>query len=199
MAGARDGRVAENCVRTTRRRVWRISTRSSEWHCLHELIEAAEQRAEGPEVTEELRNQALRKEHAAKGLQRRRAGESGSQEPNSLAEKLSDRSRQAARQRTGLAQYLHADQEPGGIADCTSMERGCRSRLCVRRSSRLRWQKPFRGWNEGINTSASLSYLLGTSFPPVAFERKQAAGYYSCGFGLRGNDVDCRCGDGAAA
>jgi len=24
--------------------------------------------------------------------------------------------------------------------------------------------KPFRGWNEGINTSASLSYLLGTAF-----------------------------------
>ena len=26
-------------------------------------------------------------------------------------------------------------------------------------------EKPFLGWNEGINTSASLSYLLGTSFP----------------------------------
>src|SRR5438552_16943664 len=25
-------------------------------------------------------------------------------------------------------------------------------------------EKPFRGWNEGINTSASLSYLLGTYF-----------------------------------
>ena len=25
-------------------------------------------------------------------------------------------------------------------------------------------EKPFRGWNEGINTSASLSYLLGTFF-----------------------------------
>jgi long-chain acyl-CoA synthetase len=25
-------------------------------------------------------------------------------------------------------------------------------------------QQPFRGWNEGINTSASLSYLLGTAF-----------------------------------
>src|SRR5215831_15403777 len=24
--------------------------------------------------------------------------------------------------------------------------------------------QPFRGWNEGINTSASLSYLLGTYF-----------------------------------
>jgi long-chain acyl-CoA synthetase len=24
--------------------------------------------------------------------------------------------------------------------------------------------QPFRGWNEGINTSASLSYLLGTFF-----------------------------------
>ncbi len=25
-------------------------------------------------------------------------------------------------------------------------------------------EKPFLGWNEGINTSASLSYLLGTFF-----------------------------------
>ena len=46
--------------------------------------------------------------------------------------------------------------------------------------------KPFLGWNEGINTSASLSYLLGTSFPATAIERAQAAGYDSGGFGLRG-------------
>jgi long-chain acyl-CoA synthetase len=35
-------------------------------------------------------------------------------------------------------------------------------------------QKPFRGWNEGINTSASLSYLLGTSFRQLpSNERKR--------------------------
>ena len=34
--------------------------------------------------------------------------------------------------------------------------------------------KPFRGWNEGINTSASLSYLLGTSFRQLpSNERKR--------------------------
>jgi long-chain acyl-CoA synthetase len=35
-------------------------------------------------------------------------------------------------------------------------------------------QKPFRGWNEGINTSASLSYLLGTAFRQLpSNERKR--------------------------
>src|SRR6266436_6669304 len=35
-------------------------------------------------------------------------------------------------------------------------------------------EKPFRGWNEGINTSAALSYLLGTSFRQLpSNERKR--------------------------
>src|SRR5206468_7657244 len=35
-------------------------------------------------------------------------------------------------------------------------------------------EKPFLGWNEGINTSASLSYLLGTSFRQLpSNERKR--------------------------
>jgi len=35
-------------------------------------------------------------------------------------------------------------------------------------------EKPFRGWNEGINTSASLSYLLGTAFRQLpSNERKR--------------------------
>ena len=43
-------------------------TRTSEWHALHDLVESAEARAEGPEVTAELTKQALGKEHAAKDL-----------------------------------------------------------------------------------------------------------------------------------
>ncbi len=35
--------------------------------------------------------------------------------------------------------------------------------------------EPFLGWNEGVNTSASLSYLLGTFFPAVADQRRTSA------------------------
>src|SRR3979411_2037118 len=34
-------------------------------------------------------------------------------------------------------------------------------------------QEPFVGWNEGINTSASLSYLLGTSFRQLPTNEKK--------------------------
>src|SRR5271166_6674607 len=43
----------------------------------------------------------------------RGAGKSDSQEPGPLAEDLSDRGRNAARQGTGMAEYVHADQESG--------------------------------------------------------------------------------------
>ena len=103
---------------------------------------------------------------------------------------LSDRSRHAAGQGTGLAEYLHADQESGRVADLRSTARDCRSRSCVRRSSKLRCSKPFRGWNEGINTSASLSYLLGTYFRQLPTNEKQAAGHHSGGRGLPRHDPD---------
>jgi hypothetical protein len=41
---------------------------------------------------------------------------------------------------------------------------GCRSPSCGLRLSKLPPTSRFRGWNEGINTSAPLSYLLGTYF-----------------------------------
>ncbi len=36
-------------------------------------------------------------------------------------------------------------------------------------------EKPFLGWNEGINTSASLSYLLGTFFRQLPTTEVEAA------------------------
>src|SRR5439155_11026015 len=39
-----------------------------EWKALHRLAEETQERAKGPEVTKELRRQALGKEHAAKDL-----------------------------------------------------------------------------------------------------------------------------------
>ena len=52
--------------------------------------------------------------------------------------------------------------------------------------------QPFRGWNEGINTSAPLSYLLGTYFPATALEQPQVPGHDSGGYGVPRNDADRR-------
>src|SRR5258707_6009560 len=68
VAGARNGRVSE----TARPDYTPIGAAGFdaelEWKALHRVVEETERRAEGPEVTEELRKQALGKEHAAKDL-----------------------------------------------------------------------------------------------------------------------------------
>ena len=84
-----------------------------EWRALHDFVKQAEQLAEGAEVTEELRQQALSKEHAAKDL-------GGAALENQirknrfrwLREYLTETRDEACR-RAGLAEHLHPDQESG--------------------------------------------------------------------------------------
>src|SRR5208283_5378734 len=68
VAGQRDGRVSERVRLNYTPAHLKDFDSEKEWHRLHELVESAEARAEGPEVAEELKKQALEKEHAAKGL-----------------------------------------------------------------------------------------------------------------------------------
>ena len=68
VAGARDGRVGETLRPNYTPRGVAGFDAETEWRSLHDLVKQAEQKAEGAEVTEELRQQALRKEHAAKDL-----------------------------------------------------------------------------------------------------------------------------------
>ncbi len=75
----------------------------------------------------------------------------------------SHRSREAARARTGLAEYLHLHQKSGRIAD-DEIWAGLPVAIVRPAIVETSVTQPFRGWNEGINTSASLSYLLGTFF-----------------------------------
>jgi Male sterility protein/haloacid dehalogenase-like hydrolase len=161
--GRSDGRVSEKVRPDYTPIGLRDFDADEEWRSLGRLVEDIEKRAESPEVTEQLRRQALSKEHAAKNLHgtalenqirknrvrwlrteltdqgKRRANELGW--PNtytftkSLAESL------LAKHSTGLAVAI--------------------ARPAIVESSVA---QPFRGWNEGINTSASLSYLLGTFF-----------------------------------
>jgi len=68
VAGQRDGRVSERVRPNYTPTHLKDFDAEKEWHRLHDLVESAEARAEGPEVTEELKKQSLQKEHAARGL-----------------------------------------------------------------------------------------------------------------------------------
>ncbi len=177
VAGQRDGRVSERVRPNYTPLHLKDFDAEKEWYRLHELVEAAEARAEGPEVTEELKRQALVKEHAAKGL----SGHALENQirknrvrwlRNYLTEEGTRRARELGWPNTytftkSLAESLIANQigrDGAGLP------------IAIVRPSIVETSvaNPFRGWNEGINTSASLSYLLGTSFRQLpSNERKR--------------------------
>jgi alcohol-forming fatty acyl-CoA reductase len=164
--GRRDGRILENLARDYTPRNVPGFEAPKEVASLEELIRDTEKRAESAEVTEELRRQSLSKEHAAKNLQgaalenqmrkgrirwlrqamtdvgMRRANELGWPNTYTLTKSLSE---------SMIRDYL--DTHP-------------KAAIAVVRPSIVESSiaKPFLGWNEGVNTSASLSYLLGTFF-----------------------------------
>ena len=166
VVGRRDGRVIEELSRNYTPINSPGFDAVEEWDRLEALIRETEARAESAEVTDQIRRMSREKEHVAKDLHgaalenqirknrfrwlrlvlteagMRRANELGW--PNtytftkSLAESL-------------IRNFL--DQRPDAAIAVV--------RPAIVESS---VEKPFLGWNEGINTSASLSYLLGTFF-----------------------------------
>jgi long-chain acyl-CoA synthetase len=168
VAGEQDGRVAEKLTPNYTPRGVAGFDAEQEWHALHELVKQAEERAESEEVTSGLRMQARSKEHAAKDLQgaalenqirkgrvrwlktylteagTRRAKELGWPNTYTLTKSLAESLIAKQIAKYGAAKLPVAVVRPAIVETSVS--------------------KPFLGWNEGINTSASLSYLLGTYF-----------------------------------
>lgn len=163
VAGEQDGRVSEKLVPNYNPRGIPGFEAEQEWHALKRLIRDGETRAESEEITSGLRLQAKSKEHAAKDLQgaalenqirkgrvrwlktylteegTRRAKELGWPNTYTLTKSLAE---------SMIAKY--GDGLPIAVVRPAIVETSI--------------SKPFLGWNEGINTSASLSYLLGTYF-----------------------------------
>jgi len=163
VAGARDGRVAE----TARPDYSPIGApdfdSEREWKALHRLVEETERRADGPEVTEELRRQALAKEHAAKGLQ-------GTALENQIRKNrvrwLRNELTEAGKRRAKELGWPNTYTLTKSLAESLLARNGAGFPMAIVRPAIVEssTDQPFRGWNEGINTSASLSYLLGTFF-----------------------------------
>jgi len=173
VAGQRDGRVSEQVSPNYTPAGVAGFDAEKEWYRLHELVESAEARVEGLEVTEELKKQALEKEHAAKGL-------SGQALENQIRKNkvrwlknyLTEEATRRARELGWPNTYTFTK----SLAESLIVKYGAGLPIAIVRPAIVETSvaKPFRGWNEGINTSASLSYLLGTAFRQLpSNERKR--------------------------
>jgi thioester reductase-like protein len=173
VAGARDGRVSERLRPNYTPASIQNFDAETEWRSLHELIEQTEARADGPEVIAELRQEALHKEHAAKGLQ-------GAALDNQIRKNrvrwLRNTLTDAGKKRALELGWPNTYTLTKSLAESLIAKYGEGLPIALVRPSIVETSvaKPFLGWNEGINTSASLSYLLGTSFRQLpSNERKR--------------------------
>ncbi len=173
VAGARDGRVGEMLVPNYTPAAISDFDAEREWQALHRAIKEAEAKAESAEITEELTQQAKAKEHAAKDLQ-------GAALENQIRKNrirwlknyLTEEGIKRARELGWPNTYTLTK----SLAESLIVKRGAGVPVAIVRPAIVETSthKPFCGWNEGINTSASLSYLLGTIFRQLpSNERKR--------------------------
>ena len=163
VAGEQDGRVAEKLVPNYTPRGLADFDAEKEWHALKELVKQAEAQAESEEVTSGLRLQAQAKEHAAKDLQ-------GAALENQIRKNrvrwLKTYLTETGTRRAKELGWPNTYTLTKSLAESLIAKYGAGLPVAIVRPAIVETSvaKPFLGWNEGINTSASLSYLLGTYF-----------------------------------
>lgn len=172
VAGEQDGRVSEKLVPNYNPRKFPDFDAEREWRALHELIQQAEARSGSEEVTSGLRMQARAKEHAAKNLQ-------GAALENQIRKNrvrwLKTYLTEAGTRRAKELGWPNTYTLTKSLAESLIAKRGAGLPIAVVRPAIVETSvgKPFLGWNEGINTSASLSYLLGTYFRQLPSNEKK--------------------------
>jgi thioester reductase-like protein len=130
---------------------------------LRELIRRVEERSESPELTKALRRQALG-----------RTGDESAVSATELSGVLKRNRLRWARNRlvrAGMRRAQHLGWPntytfTKSLGESLLAQRGRDLPIAVVRPSIVEssTRSPFEGWNEGINTSGPLSYLLGTNF-----------------------------------
>jgi hypothetical protein len=175
VAGRRDGRILEELARDYTPRAVPGFDAETEWRSLEALVRQTESRAETDEVGEELRRAALGKEHAAKDLQ-------GSALDNQIRKNRLRWVRQtltnAGMERASELGWPNTYTFTKSLSESlirNFLDANPRAAIAVVRPAIVESSvdKPFRGWNEGVNTSASLSYLLGTFFRQLPTNEKK--------------------------
>ncbi|HUO33963.1 MAG TPA: SDR family oxidoreductase [Candidatus Acidoferrum sp.] len=166
VVGRRDGRVLEQLPRNYTPVGVRDFNARDERESLKRLVREAETRAESAELNEELRKQAIGKQHAAKDLHG--AALENQVRKNRvrwLRQTLTDAGTKRAAELGWPNTYTFTKSLSESMIR-EFMDQHPRTAIAVVRPAIVESSisSPFLGWNEGINTSASLSYLLGTFF-----------------------------------
>ena len=173
VAGTRDGRVAERVRPNYTPAGIADFDAEREWQSLRNFIRETEQKSESAEIIQELRRQALQKEHAAKDL---RGAALDNQIRKNRVRWLRNSLTEAGTRRAIELGWPNTYTLTKSLAESLISKYGEGLPIALVRPAIVETsvEKPFRGWNEGINTSASLSYLLGTYFRQLpSNERKR--------------------------
>jgi thioester reductase-like protein len=173
VAGARDGRVGETLRPNYTPAGVANFDADAEWRSLHELVTRLTEQADSSEVTAELRQQARQKEHASKDL---KGAALENQVRKNRVRWLRSYLTEAGKKRANELGWPNTYTLTKSLAESLIHKYGTGLPIAMVRPSIVEtsMEKPFRGWNEGINTSAALSYLLGTYFRQLpSNERKR--------------------------
>jgi long-chain acyl-CoA synthetase len=163
VVGSKDGRVSESIQPNYTPLGIPDFDAEHEWHSLLGVVARAEARAESPEITAALRRQALGKHRGSE--------EPSGPELDNLIRKnrtrwLRNRLTRAGTRRARHLGWPNTYTLTKSLAESLIVQYGAGLPIAVVRPSIVETStdQPFPGWNEGINTSAPLSYLLGTYF-----------------------------------
>jgi len=163
VVGSRDGRVTEEVNPNYTPLGIADFDAEHEWKSLLEVVAHAEVRAESPEITAALHRQALGR--------RRGSEEPSGPELENLIRKnrmrwLRNRLTRAGTRRARRLGWPNTYTLTKSLAESLIAKYGAGLPISIVRPSIVETSivQPFLGWNEGINTSAPLSYLLGTYF-----------------------------------
>ncbi len=166
VVGQRDGRVLEELPRNYTPYGLPNYDAVQEWKSLEKLVNDTEARAESEEVTSELKRAAQKKEHAAKDLHGTALdNQVRKNRTRWLRQTLTDAGTKRANELGWPNTYTYTKSLSESLIH-NFLDENPQAAIAVVRPAIVESsvEKPFLGWNEGINTSASLSYLLGTFF-----------------------------------
>jgi long-chain acyl-CoA synthetase len=164
VVGARDGRVPEAVVPDYTPAGVPDFDAADEWELLHDLVRRTEARAKSATVTEELRRHVEEKKNSDGKPLSNAAMENQirKQRVRWLRTHLIKAGTRRARELGWPNTYTFTK----SLGESLFAKGGGGLPIAIVRPSIVEssLEEPFRGWNEGINTSAPLSYLLGTYF-----------------------------------
>jgi long-chain acyl-CoA synthetase len=164
VVGFRDGRIAEAITPNYTPKGLADFDAEAEYESLRLLAREVESRAESPEVAERLRQQVLSKGRG----QNKKLGDAEvenqvrKQRQRWTRDELIEAGMRRARELGWPNTYTFTK----SLAESLIAKLGADMPIAVVRPSIVETSThdPFEGWNEGVNTSAPISYLLGTFF-----------------------------------